>query len=167
MKATSVDRDEGRGVDGHAEPMSRCDLADTESVLLPRGRLQRQIGEGQKSGAGIKPGRPSSGSADQGMQRGGLSVVYANTSAGHTCSVLAGGSRASLYGASAPAPGPRFTKPGTPPVIQGVTAGETALDMAGAGGWGDGRGVCEADAVQTEGDFGRPSPEPPGVQEGG
>jgi hypothetical protein len=37
---------------------------------------------------------------------GGLSVVRANTPGGHTCSVLAGGSRALLEGASAPAPGP-------------------------------------------------------------
>ena len=29
------------------------------------------------------------------------------------------------------------------------------------GGWGEGRGACEADAVHTEGDLGRPSPEPP------
>jgi len=58
--------------------------------------------------AGIKPGRSSSGSADQETQRGGLSVVCANTPGGHTCSVLAGGSRALLDGASAPAPGPRY-----------------------------------------------------------
>ena len=34
------------------------------------------------------------------------------------------------------------------------------------GGWGEGRGACEADAVHTEGDLGRPSPEPPKAHRG-